>query len=221
MARSTASFLSSSTHSPLSAPFSVGTPSPGTQRSRVPSLWPNDTWTGQAKSPCRTTEIRLIGQIADHGVSQQPPPPGQHDPSGPQRRLIGKPVKHRRRRGLASGRTQLADLASGRQSGGQHDPLDPAFGGGQQLPCLARAHSGTDPRGVGGWMPDVPPAGATDVAVSARSDAPPVAATPVEQVVPTSRVSIRRPVRYLIPAHSRRSELIVGHQVAVSHLVVI
>src|SRR5215472_8686109 len=211
MARSTASFLSSSKSSP---PLALSSPECQVY---------GRTILGQPRRSHRVElpKFRLISQVADHGISEQPPSPGEHHPSGPVRSLVGKPIMHRSRRGAPASYAQLADRAAGRQPGGQHDPLGPALGLGQRLPGLTGTVPRSDPPGVGGGMPDVPPAGAADVAVRAGTDPPPVTAGPVQHVVPARRVLVGRPIRHLVPAHPGSAELIIGREVAVSHLIVI
>src|SRR3569833_3647992 len=70
-------------------------------------------------------------------------------------------------------------------------------------------------------MLDVPPAGAAHVAVRAGSDAPPVAAGPVEQVVAAAGLLARGPVGDLVPAEPVSAERGVGGEVAVGHRVVV
>ena len=70
-------------------------------------------------------------------------------------------------------------------------------------------------------MPHVPPAGAADVAVRAGAEPPPVAAGPVQQVVPAARVAGFRPVRDLVPGEARLPEQVVGDQVPVGQRVVV
>src|SRR5699024_6323398 len=77
------------------------------------------------------------------------------------------------------------------------------------------------PRGVGGRMLDVPPAGTADVTVRARADPPPVATGPIQIVVSAAALRTTCPVRHLVGGVSRGCEGVVGHEVAVGHGVLV
>ncbi len=85
------------------------------------------------------TAARLIDQVSDHRVGQQPAPRGQRQPPGVVGHRVGQPVGHRRGGGRPARRAQLGQRAALGQPGGQHDPLHDALVGGEDLPGLGRA----------------------------------------------------------------------------------
>src|SRR5690606_27952228 len=73
----------------------------------------------------------------------------------------------------------------------------------------------------GGGMLDVPPPRTADVAVSARTDPPPVAAGPVQLVVAAPGTVAGRPVRHFVPAEPGVGEQPVGQLVLVGQIIVV
>ena len=123
-----------------------------------------------------------VHQLADHGVGQQPTVQGQPQP------VIGH--RHQRpgppRRPPEPGRGPTADPAASPPPTGSPAAPAPAPGRPPRAPRAPAPVTGPggQPGGVRGRVLDVPPAHAADVAVRAGPDAPPVAAAPVDQVVP-------------------------------------
>ena len=98
-------------------------------------------------------------------------------------------------------RSRRADrAASPRPAGSPAAPAPAPVVGGQDLPGLGRRLSGGEPGGVRGRVLDVPPAGATHVAVGAGPDPPPVVPAPVAQIVPAGGVGAGGPVGHLVRA---------------------
>src|SRR5215467_16215300 len=109
MARSTASFLSSSTWSP---PWHSISPSAKSMAERY------------ADTPVKVTRADgwSPSQDANHRVGQQPAAPGQHDPPGAECAGIGQPVYRRHLGGTQAGRPECGDGDTRGQPGFQHDP---------------------------------------------------------------------------------------------------
>src|SRR4051812_46302443 len=70
-------------------------------------------------------------------------------------------------------------------------------------------------------MLDVPPPGATDVAVGSGADPPPVGRAPITEIVPAARRVRARPVAHLVRGKSAADEPVLGEQVLVGHVVVV
>ena len=87
----------------------------------------------------------------------------------------------------ASGCPELVNRQPLADSRAQQDRLDLARDGVERLATRGRGVSRGDPLGIGRGMLDVPPAHAADVAVRARTDAPPVVPLPVGEVVAPTR----------------------------------
>src|SRR5215510_15134825 len=103
----------------------------------------------------------------------------------------------------------------------EHHPLDLPFGLDDRLTGVGRTHSRSHSRGVGGRMLDVPPADAADMRVRSRPCTPPIAACPVEKVVPAPTCLRPRPVGHLVPAESGRAKDLLSHQVTVGKDVLV
>src|SRR5690606_11627763 len=103
----------------------------------------------------------------------------------------------------------------------EHDPLHPPGLAVQNLARVPGAATGFQPVGVGRGMLDVPPAHAADVAMSARPDAPPIPATPVQLVVPASGGRTTGPVRHLVPTEAGSLQRLVGRGVPLGEDVVV
>ena len=141
-------------------------------------------------------------QVAHHRVAEQPPAKGEHQPvPGPlQQPRLDEPVHPggaRRRRAPRAASPSRSRSSSSTRSTRRVSASSTSWS------CIG-AEAGGQPVGVRRRVLDVPPPHAADVRVGARADAPPVAAGPVEQVVPAAAGLVARPVGDLVPLEAGR-----------------